>query len=200
MGLNLSKTAVIDSDTPLQLKKAFDLIDEIDEYLHEEMGVEEYPKPRVRPDDLSEGIADRAESLTNDELAVLHAQYVAWASFLNGRLAVIKAAHKLAVANLRKMKAQLSVELYAKDSIAKTEVADHILIHPLYNEFEVEETRLYMMKQILDARYDGYKRSADAISRLITLRQDEIEQAKQNPQSRGRRKYSRLKNKGKGRL
>lgn len=182
--LDLSKAGIVSKGREAELKSAFDIIEEVEEYFENKMGITAYVQPAVVPQDLSQGLADRADSLTQGELGVLHAQYVAYASFLNGRLSSIKAAYKLAETNLRHVKADISTKLFAKE-VPKTEIAERVLMDGLYRDFEMEYLKLYMMKVMLDARYQAYHTQAGAISRLITLRGQEIEIASQNPQQRG---------------
>lgn len=184
MSLDLRGVGIVDPDKQAELKSAFDLIDEIEGYFIEKLGITAYEKPAEVPPDLSEGLADKADALTLDELGILHAQYVAYAAFLNGQLSKIKAAYKVAESNLKHVKADISTKLYAND-IPKSEVADRVLMDPLYREYEVEYLKLYMMRTILEARYQAYDTQASAISRLITLRGQEIERARQDPQGRG---------------
>lgn len=196
--LDLSKTGVVETERATQLKTAFDIIEEIEEYFEDKMGISAYSQPAVVPQDLSEGLAERADALTLDELGVLHAQYVAYAAFLNGRLSNIKAGYKLAEMNLRHIKADISTKLFAK-KVPKAEVADRVLMDGLYREFEVEYLKLYMMRVMLEARYTAYHTQANAISRLITLRGQELEQGRQNPQQRDSKGGGPDKGRGGGR-
>jgi hypothetical protein len=190
--LDLSKSGLVDKNTPRTMRKAFDIIEEVEAYLEAEMGVAPAAKPKgEQPEDLGDGLAERADSLTNSELAILHAQYVAWAGYLNGRLAVIKAGHKLAEMNLANIRADLEREFFKTD-IPKVEVPTLVKSDGLYREFQIEDLKLYMMKQILDARVRAYDKSAEAISRLITLRTDEVQAQRRNPQNRGRRQRGKL--------
>jgi hypothetical protein len=186
-GLDLRKTAVLDPSKPAELKKAFDLIEEVKEYLSEELGVEEAEHPAFKPPALAE-LAEDADALTNSELANLHAQYIAYAGFFGNRLAWIKAAYKVAESNLSHIKADLETKLYAKGALPKAEVPAHVKQDGLYRDFEIEYLKLYMMRTILEAKYDDYRKQADAISRLITLRTEELQDARTNIQGRGKGK------------
>jgi len=185
MTLDLRNIGILDPERAVELKSAFDLIDEVEEYVEKELGVTEYKQPPTAPPDLSEGLADRADALTNDELGVLHAQYVAYAAFLNARLARIKAAYKVSESNLKHITADLTNQLFAKKK-PKNEVESLVKSDALYRQFEVEYLKLYMMREIMEARYTAYSDQAKAISRLITLRVEEMETQRASAQ-RGRR-------------
>ncbi len=188
--LDLSKVGMLDPDREVELKSAFDLIEEVEQYVEERMGIAAYEQPPTVPPDLGEGLADKADALTLDELGVLHAQYVAYAAFLDSRLARIKAAYKVAETNLKHISADLATKLYAKGGIPKKEVPDHIKLDGLYREFEVEYLRLYMMRVLLEARHGAYDAQAKAISRLITLKLDEREASRRDHNvGRGRGKH-----------
>jgi hypothetical protein len=182
--LDLRKTPVTDPGKEGELKSAFDMLEEVEAYLEQKLGVHEYRQPKMKPPpDLGEGLAERADALTNQELGTLHAQYVAYAAFLNSRLARIRAAYKVADSNVDQITADLSTKLYSKH-VPKGETAHRVKIDPLYRKFELEYLKLYMMQTILAARYEAYDSQAKAISRLITLRTEELGTQRMNVQSR----------------
>ncbi len=186
--LDLSKAAILDKGKEVQLRSAFDLVEEIGTYMEEELGIDQYPQPPSAPPDLSEGLADKADTLTLDELGVLHAQYVAYAAFLESKLSQVKAAYKVSEINLKHVSADLSVKLYAQEGVPKKEVADRIKLDGIYRDFEVEYLKLYMMRELISARYNAYDTQAKAISRLITLKLDEREAARRDASMGTKRK------------
>jgi hypothetical protein len=173
MRLNLDSTGIVDPSTQGELKSAFEIIEEIERYLQDEMGVEPAKKPENQPKDLST-IADRADNLSNEELALYLSQYTAWASFYDARLSLITAAHKIAERNRKLAASEISMQLF-REKVAKTEVPDRVRVDGMHKQFELEELKLYVMKKLLEARYKAYDKQAATISRLITLRQEDME-------------------------
>lgn len=163
---------IVGADEEAELKGAFDILEEVQTYAQERLGIQPYPMPSTVPRDLAE--YDEPDKFTNDDLALLHAQYTAYASFIGTKLAEITAAQKLSSRNLKNVVTDLTTRLYAENT-PKTEIAARVKMSPIYREFELEDMKLTMMRIILDARYQSYDKQAKAISRLVTIRQMELE-------------------------
>lgn len=172
--LNMTNAAILNNDELKGLKSAFDIASYVDTYLSESMGIQPYPQPSRVPQDLSE--IDDLDGFSNDQLGLLHAKYTAYAAFINCKLASIIGAYKVSDVNLKQITARLSTQLYAKEGLAKSEVPARVKSHPTYIEFEMEHTKLYMMKQLVEARYASYDKQAKAISRIISVREMEFQQ------------------------
>lgn len=187
MRLDLDGTAIIDPNAEVELKSAYDVIEEIETYLVDEASIDPLERPKKEAPDLSE-LVDRADDLTDNELGLYLMLFTQWASFFDYRLSVVTAAHKLAERNRKLMDAKIATELYA-DNVPKTEVAQRTRVHSMHLSFEFEEVKLYCMKQILQARYKAFSKQADTISRLITLREQEVDR---------QRRGSNIHRRGKG--
>lgn len=173
-GLDLTRHAPIEHDELEELKGAFELIDEVEDELTIRTGFQSRREAPEPPVDLSRYVGEGSTSdLSDEELGDLLVAYTGYASFLDGELARAKAAHKAAESNLKKIHAHLAVRLYAKKGITKAEVPTYVRDDKIYQEHEVDQLRAYMMKVALEAAYKAYSKQADAVSRLITLRQEE---------------------------
>lgn len=171
--LDLKKAAVIPASTDAEMRSAFDIIEEVMARASE-WGIEPYSKPATVPPDLSE-LGKDPDQLTNAELAALHLRYTAYAQFINTKLAEITAAHRIADNNLKHIIADLTNQFHVGKAVAKADVPHMVRAHSKYREYECEALKLYAMKTILDARYTSYDKQAAAISRIITVRQMELE-------------------------
>ncbi len=188
MGLDLDGAAIVDPETETELKSAYTIMEEVDAYMVENMGVSPMNKPEREAPDISE-LVDRADDLTETELATYLMQFTQWASFFDYRLSVVTASHKIAERNRKLIDSQISLELFA-ENVVKAEVPTRTRVHPLHVKFETEELTLYCMKQVLASRYKAFSKQADTISRLISLREQEIDR---------QRRGSNIKHRGKGR-
>ena len=182
-GLDLTKTAVLPEDVIEEAQSAYSILEEVQGYLEEQCGVAAPVRPSSVPKDLGEGIADRAADISQEELAILHAQYVAYAGFIGGKLAELKAGHKIADTNFGHIKADLTTRLFTQ-SVAKTEIPERIKTDPLYRRYELVAMKLWMMKTIVEARYKSYEHQAASISRIISIRLEEMHREKNSAQHR----------------
>ena len=171
--LDLTRAALIDKDSDHRHKSAFDLIDETKRKM-EELGLEDYPQPSSRPTPLAE--IDNIDTLTNAQLGALYVQYVAYAQFVCARLAEIVATHKIAETRVKHVTAELTASLYAKE-IPKTEVSTRVRESVAYQEADAELVKTYAMKTLLEAHHRAYDKQAAALSRVISLRELEFQQA-----------------------
>lgn len=185
--LDLVHFVPVDESGEELLRPTEDILKEIEETL-QEMGVDDYPRPDKPPPHLAEGVADRADDLSDAELAQLHAQYVAYGCFLNGRLSYVSAAASIAEENLSAIKSHLAVKMYA-EKIPKVEIPDRIRLNGRFQELSIESLKLECMKKILEAHYATYSKQAQAVSRLITLRTQDIDDQHRDAgiKNRGRR-------------
>lgn len=178
MKLDLAGKAIIDPDEEVKLRSAYSVMEEIDDYLAEKMGIEPMPRPQRDTPDLSE-LVDRADDLTDAELAVYLMLFTQWASYFDYRLSVVTASHKLAERNRKLMDSKISLQLYTENT-PKAEVPTRVRDHHMHILFESEELTLYCMKVILQARYKAFSKQADTISRLISLREQEFERQRRS--------------------
>jgi hypothetical protein len=168
MGLDLKTAAIIPPEELDALSSAEDILAYAEGICANKFGVGAYSKPKNRPRDLSE--IDKVDTLSNEDLGILHAQYTAWASFYNTQLAQIRAAREIADNRVKVIGAKKSIELFGRSKLAKTEVPLHVTADAYYQAAVVESLKLQAMRLILEAEYNVFDKQAAAISRLITLR------------------------------
>lgn len=172
MGLDLRGTPVASKSAKETAQKAFDVLAEIQEQVAM-MGLPDYPKPTNAPRPLSD---IDVGSLSNRELETQMTSYVAYAMYVMPKVAEAEASYKIAVANLKKITANLKVGLF-KDKTSKAEIDARVTDSPEYQEYELETLKLFAIKEILDSHYKAYSKQASALSRVIELRKLEYEQA-----------------------
>lgn len=170
-GLNLSGIAVTSAKTKERIARGLEILEAIQKQVRA-MGVPDYPRPRQTP----EAIADvDLSAMTNRELEQLMSQYTAWAAFMGTKLAEAEVAYKASTAAMKAVTASLRVSLL-KDGVPKNEIDAKVQTSPEYIEYDLEHLKLYAAREILDAHYKAYSRSAQAVSRNIELRKLEYEQ------------------------
>jgi hypothetical protein len=170
-GLRLEGVPVLSTNTKERLKRSLEILQDIQEQVAL-MGIPEYPKPRNQP----EAIADvDLSAMSNRELEQLLSQYTAWAAYIGTKLAEAEVAVKASDASMKAVIASLKSSLF-KDGTPKAEVDAKVKTSPQYIEYDLEHLKLYATREILDAHYKAYSRSAQAVSRNIELRKLEYEQ------------------------
>lgn len=135
------------------------------------LGLEEYPRPSSVPAPLAE--IEEADSLTNSELGVLFAQYVAYAQYVGAKLAEVTVLYKISTGALKTLSAELSTQLASK-GVPKGEIGAHVRASVAFQECEDELLKAYALKSLIEAVHRAYDKQASAISRIITLRELEI--------------------------
>ena len=171
--LDLSTVGLVDgSDVEKRAQSVYQLLEEVESQLRDDLGVSEMPDPKSQPTPLAE--LDVAV-ITNRELGGLHAQYVSYSVFLAGRLAKINGLERAARGNLKRVTAEIKNELRA-DGVKEAELSARVEVHPLYEQFYMEAMKLFMTKEIGEAYVKAYKEMASALSRNIALRELEFEQ------------------------
>ncbi len=173
MGLDLKRSAVMSAGEIESLTTAEQILTYAQETCATRFGVGEYSKPANRPQDLSE--IDKVDTLSNDDLALLLIQYTSWASFYNTQLAQIRAAKDIADQRVKVIQAKKSLELFSRAGLPKAEVPMHIAADSLHQAAVMESLKLHAMRLILEAEYNVFDKQASAISRLITLRLEDVE-------------------------
>lgn len=170
---DFTKTPIVDEEEQeARYRSAADMIDETKARLLE-MGLEEYPQPKSRPIPLAE--IPNIDSLTNTELGVLFAQYTAYAQFVGARSAEMQAMHKIAVSGLKRLTAEMTAQLVARE-VPKSEIPAQIRKSQAFIDGDTELLKIYAMKTMLEAVHRAYEKQAAALSRLISLRELEFQQ------------------------
>jgi desulfoferrodoxin (superoxide reductase-like protein) len=177
MGLDLREAAVVDDEQlEMRAESVYDMLDTIKSQMQDQLGVDDMPAPKDLPKPLAE--VDVA-SIGNRELGAIYTQYVAYSVFLNSRLAEMISLEKAARGNLKKATAEIKNQLRA-DGVKAADIAARVETHPVYEEYYIEWLKLFMMKEILEARYKAYRDMAAALSRNVTLRELEFEQQRRD--------------------
>jgi hypothetical protein len=151
-------------------KTATEIVDQAREALTN-LGLEEYPKPSSTPRPLAE--IDEADSLTNTELGILYAQYIAYAQYVGAKLAEVTVMYKIATGALKTLSAELSTQLASKN-VPKSEIGAQVRASVAFQEGEDEVLKFYALKAMIEAVHRAYDKQAAAISRIISLRELEF--------------------------
>lgn len=171
-GLDLTKTPVTGNRTTKHLKRASDILEEVQVQVRS-LGLPEYPKPSGEAPPLCD--VDVA-TLGNHELASLMSKYIAYSNYLAPRVAEAAAALKISAANLKTVLAAQKVSLMKTD-VPKSEISDRAKDSTEYLEHEIEHLKLWAMHEVLEAHYKAYGKQYDALSRTVELRKMEYEDA-----------------------
>lgn len=173
MGLDLSNAAVISVDE-----------EEIDEGgVHYALGIEEelrakglmsFDKPKHHPPALADIVV---EEQTLDQLAALHAQYVAYQAYLSTVVARADIEKRVAASNLKLIVAKIKSALHAK-GIPEKEVGERVRLHSMYLKYDLEAAKALYRHTILLSYDRAYGKVASAISRCIAAQSDEREALK----------------------
>lgn len=169
--LDLKGVPIASESSVQRSQRALDILEEIQAQVRA-MGLPDYPKPETSPVPLSE--IDPSD-LSNRDLEKHLTTYIAYAAYLEPKVAEAEFAYKASAHNLKAIKASLKVSLY-KDNVPKSEIEARVTDSPEYCAQELEHLKLYAIKQILEAHHSGYSRQAAGLSRLVEMRKLEYEQ------------------------
>lgn len=175
-GPDFSRMGAIDEKKLTDAKERIDrMLQEVEETL-ESRGVLEPPRPEGHPEPLAN--LD-ITALTNDQVASLYTQYVAYASYIGDELAKIEGLEEMAKKLLKDTLAELKDALFAK-GIKGAEATSAAMKDEVYRELDMEHAKLFFMKAIMKRRYKGYVTQAAALSRTVELRKLDFEQLRRN--------------------
>ncbi len=169
--LDLKGVPVATNASKQRSQRALDILEEIQREVRE-MGLPEYPRPSTSPTPLSE--VD-VSALSNRELETHLTSYIAYAAYLEPKLAEAEMAYKISAHDMKGIKANLKVSLF-KDGVPKSEIDARVQDSPEYIEKELEHLKLFAIKTILEAHHRGYRSQAQGLSRIVELRKLEYEQ------------------------
>lgn len=117
------------------------------------------------------------DSMPNQELGALYTEYIGWAQYLRVESAKAKANYLSSKAVLRRVGIHLKARLLER-GFAKEQVAQEVLEVPFYEEVAIEVDRRQISAELLDAYRAAFSNTADALSRIITLRGQEFDSEK----------------------
>lgn len=164
--LDTSKLAILSTEEREQFGDAQGILAQVENQA-KDLGLVPYPKPSNAPDNL----ADMDVSvMPNNQLGQMYSQYTAHAQWVFGELTKASVAYRLGVSSLKLLEAKLKTKLYAQN-VVKAEVPALVREDHLRLEYEIEVLKLYAMKEILEAHYKAYSKQAEALSRIISLRE-----------------------------
>lgn len=181
--IDLNNAPLLDKEEMEQFKNADDLLAEVGSQAAR-LGLLPYPKPTNVPENLAD--MDISE-LPNNQLGNLYSQYTAHAQYVNGELVKAEIAYRSANTSLKQLDAKLKLKLFARD-VPKAEVPAMVREDPIRIDYEMEVLKLFAMKEILEAHYKVYSKQAEALSRIIALRELEFNQSMRDHTIQNRRK------------
>ncbi len=165
--LDLKRAAIIEDSDILKVEETAEgILAEVRERTAE-MGLTIYPKPRELPEPLDTLDVSR---LSNEELGIIHMRYTAYAAYTVSELAQYEVAYRTASIQLKRITAKLRTTLYAKEGVTKAEVPDLVKENSVYIKYEIESVKLFAMRETVESHYKAFSKSADAVSRIITIR------------------------------
>lgn len=139
-------------------------------------GIPESPRPKGVPESLADSDITR---MSNNQLANLYTQYVAYGAYLGNELAKIEGLEEGARKLLKDTLAELKDACFSK-GLKGPEATAAAMRDEVYKEMDFEHMKLYFMKTILKRRARGYSSQAAALSRNIELRKLEFEQSRRD--------------------
>lgn len=170
---NFGRMGVVDEEQLGAARAKLDTLMQDVEADLEQRGILDAP----RPDNHPKALADLDITLlTNNELASLYSQYVAYGAYIGDGLAKVEGLEEAAKRFLRDVLSELKEAQFVK-GMKGAEATSAALQDPLYKDYDLEHTKLFLMKTIMKRRYDGYKDQAAALSRSIELRKLDFEQS-----------------------
>lgn len=175
-GPDFSRVGVVDEE---ELVDAKDLVDNL---LHDiQLGLEERGVPApAKPRTEAAPLADiDITKLTNNELATIYTQYVAYTAYIGDQLAQVEGQEECTKKLLKDTLANLKNALFAKGHKGPEATAAAIR-DPLYVGLDKEHAKLFFIKALTKRRYDGFVAQAAALSRCIELRKLDFEQARRD--------------------
>lgn len=145
-------------------------------------GIHDAPRPANHP----RALADMDMNLlTNDELANLYTQYVAYASYIGDELSEVECLELAAKKLLKETLGELKDAEYVK-GLKGGEATNAAIKNPLYKELDLEHTTLFFMLSIMKRKYTHYVKQAAALSRNVEVRKLDFEnQRRDNNLRRG---------------
>lgn len=173
---DFSRVGLVDEESIFEAQKQVDqLLEDVEADL-KRRGVLNAPRPTGHPRPLADvDITD----LTNNELASLYTQHVAYGAYIGDELAKIEGLEAHAKKMLKETLASLKDAQFAK-GVKGPEVTARAMNDPLYGAMDMAHLRLFFMKAILTRRYQGYTAQAAALSRTIELRKLDFEQSRRD--------------------
>lgn len=142
------------------------------------LGLAPLPTPKVpRP------ISDlNIDTLPNDQLAALYAEHVSYAQFVGVKIAQHKAYAVGLRGTLDRHVAELKIG-FKKEKIPDSQVASLVKIDPELVELEDVIAQTKAVTILLEAYLNNYKAQYAALSRIVTIRQIDIDQTRLGPSS-----------------
>lgn len=142
------------------------------------MGLVPIPKPRM-----PQSIADvDVDGLTNAELGALYARHIGFAVYMKYKVAIAEVTYREAKGLLDRVEAGLRRQ-FKSEGVADSNIRDLVHEHEDYQEAQGEVSSAYAIHALLNAYMSNYRSQAQALSRLVTLRQLDLEQTRLGPGS-----------------
>jgi hypothetical protein len=173
---DFTRVGLIDERRVLSAREMVEnLMAEVEEDLARR-GILNPPRPEAHPEPLANLDSTK---LTNADLASLYTQYVAYSSYIGDELAKIEGLEEAAKRLLRDTLMQLKHAQFLRN-VKGPQATAAAMQDPMYQELDIEHSKLFFMRAIMKRRYDGYVAQAAALSRTVELRKLDFEQTRRD--------------------
>lgn len=143
-----------------------------EEYVRK-LGLPSIPQPRV-PQPISEVDID---SLTNAQLAALYSHHISFSLFVKYRLTQAEVAYRGAKASLEDARVLLRRRFKA-EGLSEAAMADAVENDDDFRLAQQDVLHAFAIRDMLQTYTDNYTSQARALSRLMSLRQMDLEQTR----------------------
>lgn len=168
---DFSRVGIIDEDDVMSAKEK---IDDLLNYVKADLKTRGIPDP-ARPSSEPVPLADTDVTLlTNNEVAGLYTQYVAFTAYIGDELAQTEGLEECTKKLLKDTLAKLKEAQHVK-GLKGAEATAAAMVDPLFQDLSMEHMKLFFIKAVLKRRYDGFVAQAAALSRCIELRKLDAE-------------------------
>lgn len=171
--LDLDKLSYLTTKEEQQFRDDLAVSDDSISAVLRALKIADVPVPR-REKPPTEIDPDTLDDLTDRELGAMYMEYNGWAQYIRATAAKAHAQYR-AARNIQKRVTIKLKGLLAAQGIPKAEIARELQEIPFYEEVAIEVDRRQLIAELTEAYRGVYSNNADALSRIITLRGQEME-------------------------
>lgn len=138
----------------------------------QKLRIKDIREPEQRPGGID---INNLDKIPNSELGALYMTYNGWTQYIRVCAAKETAGYKVAKGVLKRVELRIRKNL-ASQGVPKDEIARMCREVPFYEEIATEVDTRAAKSELLDAFRAAYSNNTDALSRIITLRGQELDQ------------------------